>query len=182
MMFDKIASFLQQFAELFRCWVVIDEYERGVLLRLGRFKRELSPGIHWCVPFAVDRVLHDNVVTRTHTMHPQSLTTKDQITVSVTAVVTASIKHIRKALLEVENMDHALLDSCSAAITTHVATHEWTQLNGAETNETLTKVCRAQAWRYGIEIERVQLADFARCRVIRLQTSQSWVDSGNTPS
>ncbi len=132
----------------------------------------MGPGFHWCRPFYIDRIFKDNVVTRTHALEPQALTTKDGRTVSVTAVVTANIADIRKTLLEVESMDHALLDSCAAAIGQHVAATDWDDLRRHDANETLTKACRQNTRRrYGIEIERVQLADLALCRVIRLHTA-----------
>jgi regulator of protease activity HflC (stomatin/prohibitin superfamily) len=166
---DRLIDVLIQCVNFFIPWAVLNEYERGVLLRFGHFKRELGPGFHWCIPFAIDHVMVDNVVTRTHTLPPQTLTTKDGRTVSVTAVITANIGNVRKALLEVENMDHALLDACSGAVGQHVAATDWDDLRKHDANETLTKACRQNtARRYGVEIERVQLADLAVCKVIRL--------------
>lgn len=172
-MIDRLIDFLVGTLELFQFWVVVYEYERAVLLRLGRFVRVLEPGLHWCYPFHIDVAQHDNVVTRTHILNPQALTTRDGRTVSVTAVVTSNIRDIRKALLNVEGVSHALNDSCSAAVGAHVARCDWAELRTEPAAEDLTKECRKQAWRYGIEIERVQLTDLALCRVIRLHTASA---------
>lgn len=40
--------------DLFRFWIVLDEYEAGVMLRFGRFHHELGPGWHWRWPMHVD--------------------------------------------------------------------------------------------------------------------------------
>jgi regulator of protease activity HflC (stomatin/prohibitin superfamily) len=169
---DKLLDLFISCFQFFVPFYVIDAYERAVVLRWGHFHQEVGPGFHWCVPFNIDRVLKDNVVARTHTMTAQALTTSDGRTISVTAVITARISDIRKALLEVENMDHALLDACSAAIGAHVAAHTWDSLRTEPAADTLTKACRAGAWRYGVHIKRVQLADLALCRVIRLHASR----------
>lgn len=168
-MLDKLIDVVLGALRLFQFWVVIHQYERGVVMTFGRFKgRELGPGIHWRWPFGVDVVQYDNVVTRVHILNPQALTTRDGKTISVTAVITNNIRDIKKAMLEVEGVHHAIDDACCAAVGEHVAAMDWADLRTNLAAETLTKACRKNAWRYGIEIERVQLADLALCRVIRL--------------
>lgn len=167
-MIDKLIDFLVGVLDLFRFWQVLNTYERGVQLRLGRMYRELGPGFHWIRPFRFDVVLLDNVVPRTTTLRTQNLMTSDGRAVGVTGVVTSSIKHIQKALLEVEGVDHALVDACMAGIASHVATTSWADLRTDDLSDRLTKACRAQAFRYGIEIHRVQLADLSPAKAIRL--------------
>jgi len=207
-MFDRILDKVLEFLGWFTFWTVVREFERGVILRLGSFHREVGPddgvalvegaewirwrrlwrvqlwrprliygrptGLHWVLPFAIDDALVDNVVPRTVSLSAQSLTTKDGKQIVVSAVVTAAISNIRKALLKVEGVDHALMDSCYAAIASAVSHAEWGQLATDEFNENLTKACRAQAWRYGIEIERVQLSDLSLCRSIRLHATNHY--------
>lgn len=168
MSFDRLIDFLVSILDLFKFWVVLDEFERGVLLRLGRFQREVGPGFHWLFPFNVDKVLCDNVVPRTVGLGAQALVTKDGKPVAVTAVVTASIRNVQKALLEVEGVDHALVDSCMAAVGAYVAATTWDELRTSESLPALTKACRAQAFRYGVEVHRVQLADLSPARTVRL--------------
>ncbi len=172
-MLDKLIDFVINIIDLFRFWHIIADYERGVVLRFGRFTKELDPGIHWVIPFGIDHVISDNIVPRTVALGSQSLMTKDGHTVAVSAIVTAKIRHIRKALLEVEGVDHALVDSCTAAVAAHVGASTWEQLRAVESGDVLTKECRRQAFQYGLEIQRVQLSDISLCRVIRLHVPQS---------
>lgn len=173
-MLDKLIDLILNAAGLFKFWVVVREYERGVVLRLGRFNREIEPGFHWVWPMSVDEVLTDNVVPRTYNLGAQSLTTNDGKCVTVGGVVTASIRNIRKALLEVEGVDHALVDSCSTVIARFVAQSTWDQLMHGIGSEKLTADCREIATDYGIKIVRVQLADCSVSRAIRLHTTQSY--------
>lgn len=167
-MFDKLIDLCLQFIELFRFFIVIDEFERAVVLRLGRFHKTLEPGFHLLLPFNIDNALTDNVVPRTVNLGAQGLTTKDGKTITTSAVVTAQISDVRKALLEVENVNQALMDSCYAAIGDLVVAHDWDLVRSPEFAETCTKACRKQARRYGIEILRVQLADLTPSRALRL--------------
>jgi regulator of protease activity HflC (stomatin/prohibitin superfamily) len=170
--FDKLVDTILGALELFQFWVVIHQYERGVVMTLGKFKgRELGPGIHWRWPFKVDVVQYDTAVTRVHVLNPQALTTKDGKTVAVTAVITSNIRDIKKAMLEVDGVHNAIDDACCAAVGAHVGNTTWEDLREDLAADTLLKACRKNAWRYGIEIERVQLSDLALCRVIRLHAN-----------
>lgn len=171
--FEKLIDLLVQFMEFFKCCAVVDAYERGVHLRFGTPLRNLEPGLRFHIPFFVDRFLCDNVVTRTGTIGVQSLLTKDNRPITLKAVVTSNIFDIRAALLEVESVDHALIDSCAGAIGAYVADHTWEEIASPETSNELAKVCRRNAKRFGIEIERVQLVDLTPARALRLMQESS---------
>lgn len=165
---DRIVDFLLESLQAFKFFEVIEDYAEGVVLRFGRFHRQLGPGIHLVIPFYVERVLVDNVVPRTVNLPEQSLMTADGKCAVVSAVVTARIKSIRKALLEVEGVDDALKDSCGGQISSVVQSSTWDQLRSGEVTDQLTKACRTQAFRWGIEIMQVQLVDVTLARSIRL--------------
>lgn len=167
-MLDRLIDLILQWVGWLVPFTVIMQYERAVVLRLGVYRRELGPGLHWIVPFGIDSVLADNVVPRTTNLAGQSLTTKDGRTVIAAAIVTSSINNIRKATLEVEGVTEALRDSCYGTIGTLVASHTWDDLRKVEFLETLTKACRKNGWRFGIEIERVALSDLASTKAISL--------------
>lgn len=171
-MLDRIVDFFISFGKNFQFWVIIYAYERGVQMRFGKFLRMLEPGLHWCRPFHIDHVMVDNVVTRTVHIGAQSLTTKDGKSVVVSAVITLRISDICKALLEIESIEHAMMDACYGAITTHVDSSTWAELHGEEAFKGLTRECRKAAKQYGLDIERVQLADLAMCRTYRMVNSE----------
>ena len=170
-MFDRLFDIVFQFLDLFKFWVILNPFEQGVVVRLGKYNRVVAEGFHWTYPFNIDNVLIDNVVPRTVNLGEQGLTTADSKTITVSAVVTAKISDIRKALLEVENVDEALMDSCYATIGDLICAHDWDTIRTPEFTETVTKACRKQAWRYGLEVLRVQFADRIPCRAIRLLQS-----------
>ena len=171
-MLDRLIDALIQWASWFIPFVVLDAFQRGVVLRFGILHRELDPGFHWIIPCGVEHVLDDNVVPRTVNLQSQSLTTSDGVSVVVGGVVTASISSIRKAILEVEAVDDALRDSCLGVISQQVRASTWAQLQAVDFTTELTEACRKQASDYGIRIKRVQLSDIARVRAIRLHIDQ----------
>jgi regulator of protease activity HflC (stomatin/prohibitin superfamily) len=166
--FDKLIDLFLQFIDLFRFFTVCNEFERGVVLRLGVYNKTLEPGFHLILPFNLDQVIYDNIVPRTTNLGAQGLTTQDGKTITLSAIVTAQIRDIRKATLEVEHVDTALVDSCFATIGDLVVSHKWEDILKPEFSEAITKACRRQAFKYGIEILRVQLSDLTPSRALRL--------------
>ena len=81
---------------------IINEWERGVLLRLGRFGRVLSPGLSWVIP-GIDRVatLVDMRIRSTPFSAEKTLT-KDTVPVDVDAVLFWVVTDAQRSFLEVQ--------------------------------------------------------------------------------
>ena len=166
-MFDRLIDLLLQFIDKFAFLCIVQDFERVVVLRLGRYNRTLEPGLHPMWPLA-EEAYTENIVPRTYDLNAQSLTTVDNKCVVVSGVVTARVSDVRKAVLEVEHVEDAVKDACVAEIGDAVRSVTWETLQTPAFQERLTKVCRARAFRWGIEIMRIQLSDVAPSRAIRL--------------
>lgn len=151
-------------------WVVIDQYEEGVLLRCGKFKRCLKPGLRFVLPCGIDKVQVDNVVLATLSLDTQSLTTKDGKAIVIEAFLTWKIIDIRKVLLEVEAVADALTDVASGYIAEQVSCHTWAVVRQPEFSRTLRKHIQKQAGQWGISVTNVQFSDCALAASYRLWT------------
>lgn len=175
-MIDKLIEFIRDFIGLFRFFEVVDPYQRGVQLRLGTFKRVLEPGFYFILPFGIDRVMTENVVTETMTTLPQSLTTKDGQAVVVSLVVTFRISDVKVFLLEVEGRNAVIGDIAYGATANFIMSRTWEELASCTLDKDLSKTIRAATKRYGVEIVQVQPSDFQRCRSLRIVGRPVWVD------
>lgn len=85
---------------------IIKEYERGLILSLGRLKAPRGPGVNFLIP-----IYHQmrKVDMRTITMDvpPQDVITRDNVSVKVNAVVYFRVIDVNKAIIEVENYLYA---------------------------------------------------------------------------
>lgn len=167
-MLDRLIDFLTQFIERFRFWVIVHPYEAGVQLRLGKFHRVVECGFHWMIPFGVDHVSTEHIVPTTHSLGDESTTSKDGKSVGFHAVVTYKVRDIQKALLEVEDVNHAVRDACCGEIGKIMRESTWEDMQGDDMLEKLTGACRKRGFRYGIEVTAVQLAGLAVCRSFRI--------------
>lgn len=166
---DRLVDFLIQFLDLFKFWVILAPYERGVLLRLGKFVRVIEPGLTWIWPFNVERVQYESVVPCTHTLGDQSCTTRDGKQVGLQAVITYKIRDIDVALLEVAHHEDALRDSCSGTIGQVLSTFTWEEIMAGDVaQEKITKACRQKGFKYGLEVMSVQFASMGLVKTLRL--------------
>lgn len=162
--FERLFDIILQFIDLFRFWVVIDEFEEAVVLRFGRYHRTLGPGLHFKIPFEVEVALADNVVVRTSGTSQLTLTLNDGVSVTVAVMTRWRIKDVRKVLLEVEGIDDVMRDLTYANLSRVARQAKWEDLLKPEWEEELNKMVRRKAFRYGIEIEEVRLTDC--CQVV----------------
>ena len=82
---------------------VINEYERGVVFRLGRLIDVKGPGPRLIIPFGIDRLLKIDLRINVHQVPPQDIITKDNVTVRVTAVVFFRVVDARDAYVKVND-------------------------------------------------------------------------------
>lgn len=169
-MLDKLIDLILSSLQLIWPLAVIDEYERGIVLRLGRFNRDLQSGLHWLWPFGIETILKTNVCVETVDLEPQSLTTKDTLAVVFRASVSFSVTDARKFLLEVENASSVIQDAATGHIYGYVRKRTLHELYSTDLGVELCKLVRRKAERFGVCIESIDIKDFQQCRTHRLMT------------
>ena len=85
---------------------MISQYERGVLLRLGKITASKEPGVAFIIPL-VDRMIKVDLRTITLNVPAQDVITKDNVSVRVSAVVYFKVVDPIKATMEVEDYEVA---------------------------------------------------------------------------
>jgi regulator of protease activity HflC (stomatin/prohibitin superfamily) len=85
---------------------IMNEYERGVIFRLGRIIPSKGPGIIFIIPF-VDRLMKVSLRLVAFDVPPQDVITRDNVSIKVNAVVYYRIMNSNSAVVEVENYAYA---------------------------------------------------------------------------
>ena len=92
---------------LFASIKILNEYERGVVFRLGRLLPEAKgPGLV-IVAYPIDRMVRMSLRTAVHDVPPQDVITRDNVSVKVNAVVYYRVIDPRRAVVEVEQFHYA---------------------------------------------------------------------------
>lgn len=85
---------------------IINQAEKGVVLRLGKFRGVVDPGLNLIIPF-LESLIKIDVRERVINVDPQKVITKDNVTVTVDAVIYYRVIDPVKAEFEVEDFDTA---------------------------------------------------------------------------
>ena len=85
---------------------VIQEYEAGVIFRLGRYAETKRAGLNWIVP-ALDRMVKVDLRTVTRDVPAQDVITRDNVSLKVSAVIYFRVIDAEKAIIQVENFLYA---------------------------------------------------------------------------
>jgi regulator of protease activity HflC (stomatin/prohibitin superfamily) len=140
---------------------LLKEWERGVLLRLGRFERVLGPGINWTFP-GFDRLVSTvDMRIRSTPFQAEKTLTKDTVPVNVDAVLFWVVTDARKAVVEVE---HYAATVSWAAQTTLRDVIGHTELAGMisdreQVDRRLQEIIDAKTSEWGITVQSVEIRD-----------------------
>ena len=91
---------------LFNIVKILNEYERGVIFRLGRLVSPRGPGLVILIPF-IERMRKVDLRTITMDVPSQDVITRDNVSVKVNAVVYFRVIDVNKAVVEIENFLYA---------------------------------------------------------------------------
>ncbi len=94
---------------------IIDQYEKGIILTLGKFTGMRSPGLNWIFP-GIQRMIKVDLRLATIDIPSQEVITKDNVTIKVDAVVYFKVVIPEKAILDVQNFRVATAQFAQAAL------------------------------------------------------------------
>ena len=137
---------------------IINQYERGIVLRLGKYTKTLNPGVNIINPF-FDKVTKVDVRTSAMDIPKQEVITKDNVTVNVDAVVYARVINPQKAILETTNYSYATSTFAQTALRDVTGNFDLDEILSKrdEISEKIREIVDVQTDKWGIDIESVKL-------------------------
>ncbi|MEI7029867.1 SPFH domain-containing protein [Streptomyces pratensis] len=140
---------------------VIRQYERGVVLRLGRLRDEIRrPGFTLVVP-AVDRLHKVNMQIVTMPVPAQDGITRDNVTVRVDAVIYFKVVDPTSAVIAVEDYRFAVSQMAQTSLRSIIGKSDLDDLlsNREKLNQGLEVMIDSPAVSWGVQIDRVEIKD-----------------------
>jgi hypothetical protein len=137
------------------------QWDKAVVLRLGRFLGLKGPGVFWLVPF-IDRISRyvDMRIRATEFFSERTLT-KDTVPVNVDAICFWLVWDAQKAVLEVENYYRAIVLSAQTALRDAIGTHTLAELltHRDAVGKALQEVLDHKTSPWGITVQSVEVRD-----------------------
>lgn len=137
---------------------IVRPYERGLVERLGKFRKEVKAGIHFIIPF-FDRMLKVDLREHVIDVPPQEVITKDNVVVTVDAVIYYEITDAYKAVYNVSNFEFATIKLAQTNLRNVIGELELDQTltSREKINTKLRTVLDEATDKWGIRITRVEI-------------------------
>ena len=137
---------------------VLNEYERGVIFRLGRVIKAKGPGIIILIPF-VDRMVKVSMRLVAMDVDPQDVITRDNVSVKVNAVIYFRVIEPIKAIVEVEDYSYAMSQLAQTTLRSVCGQAELDELlsDRDKINTQLQEILDMHTDPWGIKVATVEL-------------------------
>jgi regulator of protease activity HflC (stomatin/prohibitin superfamily) len=139
---------------------VVQEYERGVIFRLGRLVGAKGPGLFFIIPI-VDRMVKVDLRVVTLDIPSQEAITKDNVTVKVNAVAYFRVVDPSDAIVQVENYGRATWQIAQTTLRSVLGQSELDELltHRESINQKLQQIIDEQTEPWGIKVSIVEVKD-----------------------
>src|SRR5512138_1578096 len=138
-----------------------DQWEKAVVLRLGRYRGLRGPGYFAIVPI-LDRVAYtiDRRI-RTTAFGAESCLTRDTVPVNVDAIAFWIVRDAERAALEVQDYDEAVVLSAQTALRDAIGKHDLAELiqSRVELGEGLKNALESKMENWSIQVQSVEIRD-----------------------
>lgn len=137
---------------------VVNQYERGVVLTLGKFTGVREPGLRLVVP-VIQQMTKVDVRSTPIDVAKQEIITKDNVTVGVDAVVYLRVKDAAKAVLETTNYTYATSQFAQAALRDVSGNADMDELLSKrdEMSQQIKTIVDIETEKWGIDVENVKI-------------------------
>jgi membrane protease subunit HflK len=176
--FERLLDALINGWHLLRPFFIVRAFERGVVLRFGQFNRELEPGLHWKIPF-VEEPIEFTACISTVRLPAQSLTTKDDVQVTIAAIVKYEIVSAKAYCVDIWDQHDVLADVTMGAIRRETATAVYATLVENPPETAILTAVRKEVNKYGFKIHAVTFTTFTRARPLMLLNQQALLHLDN---
>lgn len=137
---------------------IVNQYERGVVLTLGKFTGMRGPGLRVIIPI-FQRMIRVDIRSTPIDVPKQEVITKDNVTVGVDAVVYFRVIDAPKAVLETTNYIYATSQFAQAALRDVAGNADMDELlsKREQISQQIKEIVDAQTDQWGIDVENVKV-------------------------
>ncbi len=142
--------------------VVVNQYERGIILTLGTYSYTLNPGLKLVIPI-LQRVIKVDIRINTLDIPKQEIITKDNVAVSINAVVYFQVTKPEDAILKVKDYTYAVSQYAQTALRDVIGGIELDSLlsDRQKISEEIKTIVDMETGEWGLDVTSIKLQDVA---------------------
>lgn len=139
---------------------IVWQYEKGVLFRFGKLRKERNPGFNMIIPF-IDKLVKVDMRVETLVVEPQEVITRDNVTVEVDAVVYFRVVNATDAIIKVKNFTKATGQIALTTLRSVLGQSDLDELlaHRDRVNQRLSEIIDEHTEPWGVEAQIVEVKD-----------------------
>lgn len=136
------------------------EYQRGVIFRLGRYRKVKGPGLYWIAPL-VDQKVRVDIRTATVDIESQETVTCDSVTIRVNAVMYCRVEDPAKAIITVQDYHAATYQAALTTLRNVIGQHILDEVlkDRDKINKAVREIVDQITDPWGLKVELVEMKD-----------------------
>src|SRR6267142_2426683 len=140
---------------------IAQEYKRGVVFRLGRYKGLRGPGLFWIIPLGIERAVIIDIRTQTVSAERQETITRDSVTIKVNAVLWYRITDAAKSVIAVAEAPAAVYQLALTGLRNIIGQHDLDEIlqERNKINTLLGDNISGSTAAWGLEVQRFEMKD-----------------------
>lgn len=140
---------------------IAQEYQRGVVFRLGRYTGLRGPGLYWIIPLGIERSVTIDIRTRTVSAEQQETITRDSVTVKLNAVLWYRVVDAAKSVIAVADVADAVYQLALTSLRNSIGRHDLDEVlqERDKINALLRENIAGSTIAWGVEVERFEMKD-----------------------
>lgn len=140
--------------------IIVDQYERGIVLTLGTYSYTLQPGLKLVVPI-VQRVIKVDIRVNTADIPKQEVITKDNVPVNINAVVYFQVLKPEDAILKVMDFAYAITQYAQTALRDVIGGITLDELltERQKISEEIQKIVDEETAQWGVDVTAIKMQD-----------------------
>ena len=140
---------------------IAQEYQRGVIFRLGRYSGLRGPGLFWVMPLGIERAMIIDIRTRTVSAEQQESITRDSVTIKVNAVLWYRVVDAAKSVIAVTDSSNAVYQLALTGLRNIIGQHDLDEVlqERDKINGLLKESIFSSTTQWGLEVERFEMKD-----------------------
>lgn len=140
--------------------MIIKQYERAIILRLGKYQRQVGPGVQTRLPFA-DNILVVDIREKVSEFKAERMLTKDNVPVTIDAILRYKIieQRAKDSILNVENFNQMIRQVSQTTLRNNIGSAMFQEVlsKREEINERIKTAISSEASNWGMEVTGVEI-------------------------
>lgn len=140
--------------------MIINQYERAIVLRLGKYKRQVGPGVQTRLPFA-DNILVVDIREKVSEFKAERMLTRDNVPVTIDAILRYKIieERSKDAILNVENFNQMIQQVSQTTLRNNIGSSLFQDVlsKREEINQHVKNIIANEASNWGMEVTGVEI-------------------------